>query len=95
MAGIVSFGSYVPTYRLPRDVIAKEWGTPSLGGERAIRGKQNAAPSHSYQTGLTSGHPLCSLPNTGRCNFGTGTVVDNGRTAHILAGCIFGSWVVC
>src|SRR4051812_17255098 len=36
MAGIVSFGSYIPTYRLPRDVIAKEWGTPSLGGERAI-----------------------------------------------------------
>jgi 3-hydroxy-3-methylglutaryl CoA synthase len=36
MAGIVSFGSYVPTYRLPRELIAKEWGTPSLGGERAI-----------------------------------------------------------
>src|SRR5919108_2290886 len=36
MAGIVSYGSYVPNYRLPRDLIAKEWGTPSLGGERAI-----------------------------------------------------------
>ena len=36
MAGIVSYGTYVPTYRLPRDLIAKEWGTPSQGGERAI-----------------------------------------------------------
>lgn len=36
MAGIVSFGSYVPNYRLPRELIAKEWGQPSLGGERAI-----------------------------------------------------------
>jgi 3-hydroxy-3-methylglutaryl CoA synthase len=36
MAGIVSYGAYVPNYRLPRDVIAKEWGTSSLGGERAI-----------------------------------------------------------
>jgi hydroxymethylglutaryl-CoA synthase len=36
MAGIVSYGTYIPTYRLPRDLIAKEWGTPSLGGERAI-----------------------------------------------------------
>ena len=36
MAGIVSYGTYIPTYRLPRDLIAKEWGTPSLGGERAV-----------------------------------------------------------
>ncbi|MGE0680802.1 MAG: OB-fold domain-containing protein [Candidatus Binatia bacterium] len=36
MVGIVSFGSYIPTYRLPRELIAKEWGIPSLGGERAI-----------------------------------------------------------
>jgi 3-hydroxy-3-methylglutaryl CoA synthase len=36
MVGIVSFGSYIPTYRLPRELIAKEWGQPSLGGERAI-----------------------------------------------------------
>ncbi len=36
MAGIVSFGTYIPTYRLPRDTIAKEWGVASLGGERAV-----------------------------------------------------------
>ena len=36
MVGIVSYGSYIPSYRLPRDVIAKEWDSPSLGGERAL-----------------------------------------------------------
>jgi 3-hydroxy-3-methylglutaryl CoA synthase len=36
MAGIVSYGTYIPTYRLPRELIAKEWGLPSLGGERAV-----------------------------------------------------------
>jgi 3-hydroxy-3-methylglutaryl CoA synthase len=38
MVGIVGFGSYVPRYRLPRDVIATEWGQPSMGGERAVAG---------------------------------------------------------
>ena len=36
MAGIVSYGTYVPTYRLPREVMAKEWGIASLGGERSV-----------------------------------------------------------
>ena len=36
MAGIVSYGTYVPTYRLPREVMAKEWGISSLGGERSV-----------------------------------------------------------
>ncbi len=38
MAGIVGFGSYVPRYRLAREVIAKEWGHPSMGGEKAVAG---------------------------------------------------------
>jgi hydroxymethylglutaryl-CoA synthase len=35
-AGIVSYGTYVPNYRLPREVMAKEWGIASLGGERTV-----------------------------------------------------------
>lgn len=27
-SGIVSFGTYVPNYRLPREIMAKEWGIP-------------------------------------------------------------------
>jgi len=36
MAGIVRFGTYVPHYRLPRELIAREWGQPSMGGEKAV-----------------------------------------------------------
>jgi 3-hydroxy-3-methylglutaryl CoA synthase len=36
MAGIVAASAYIPRYRLPRELIAKEWGTPSAGGERAV-----------------------------------------------------------
>jgi hydroxymethylglutaryl-CoA synthase len=38
MAGIIGFGSYIPRYRLPRELIAKEWGQPSMGGEKAVAG---------------------------------------------------------
>ena len=36
MAGILAAAAYVPRYRLPRDVIASEWGGASAGGERAV-----------------------------------------------------------
>src|SRR5215510_13693243 len=36
MLGVVGFGSYVPSYRLPREVIGKEWGIASAGGEKAV-----------------------------------------------------------
>jgi len=38
MAGIVAYGSYVPRYRLAREVIAREWGQASQGGEKAVAG---------------------------------------------------------
>jgi len=36
MVGIVGFGSYIPSYRLPRELIAREWGIPTAGGEKAV-----------------------------------------------------------
>ena len=36
MAGIVSYGAYVPFYRLPRSEISKAWGSPVGRGEKAV-----------------------------------------------------------
>jgi hydroxymethylglutaryl-CoA synthase len=36
MAGITSAAGYVPRYRLPRELIAKEWGGAAAGGEKAV-----------------------------------------------------------
>ena len=36
MPGIVAAGAYVPRYRLPRELIAQEWGGASAGGEKAV-----------------------------------------------------------
>ena len=38
MAGISAFGTYVPRYRLARELIAQQWGQPGMGGEKAIAG---------------------------------------------------------
>jgi hydroxymethylglutaryl-CoA synthase len=36
MAGIVSYGAYIPKYRLSRDMIARAWRSGSMGGEKAV-----------------------------------------------------------
>jgi 3-hydroxy-3-methylglutaryl CoA synthase len=36
MAGIISYGAYIPLWRLSRDAIASSWGRPSIGGERSV-----------------------------------------------------------
>lgn len=38
MAGIVSYGAYVPFYRLSREEIATSWGKKGGSGERAVAG---------------------------------------------------------
>jgi hydroxymethylglutaryl-CoA synthase len=36
MAGIVSYGAYIPLWRLNRDAIAESWARASIGGERSV-----------------------------------------------------------
>ncbi|HLK10348.1 MAG TPA: OB-fold domain-containing protein [Candidatus Binatia bacterium] len=36
MAGILSTAACIPRYRLPREVIAREWGGQAAGGEKAV-----------------------------------------------------------
>jgi hydroxymethylglutaryl-CoA synthase len=36
VAGIISFGAYIPLWRLSRDAIAEAWQTASVGGERSV-----------------------------------------------------------
>ena len=36
MAGITSYGAYIPLWRLSRDVIAKAWESSPIGGERSV-----------------------------------------------------------
>jgi 3-hydroxy-3-methylglutaryl CoA synthase len=36
MAGIISYGAYVPIYRLSREILSQQWGTPKGRGEKAI-----------------------------------------------------------
>jgi hydroxymethylglutaryl-CoA synthase len=36
MAGIISYGAYIPLWRLSREVIAKAWESASTGGERSV-----------------------------------------------------------
>jgi hydroxymethylglutaryl-CoA synthase len=36
MAGIISYGAYIPLWRLSRDAIAEAWQSASIGGERSV-----------------------------------------------------------
>jgi len=36
MAGIISYGAYIPLWRLARDTIAEAWGSGSIRGERSV-----------------------------------------------------------
>ena len=36
MAGIISYGAYIPLWRLARDAIAEAWGSGSIRGERSV-----------------------------------------------------------
>ena len=52
MAGIVSFGAYIPYYRLPRSVIGQIWGQPGGRGEKAVAGSDEDPVTMSVASGL-------------------------------------------
>ena len=52
MAGIVSYGAYIPYYRLPRSVISKAWGRPGGRGERAVARYDEDPVSMSVAAGM-------------------------------------------
>lgn len=52
MAGIVSFGAYIPYYRLPREVIGKAWGRRGGRGEKAVANYDEDAISMSVAAGM-------------------------------------------
>ncbi len=52
MAGIVSFGAYIPYYRLPQSVIGQMWGQPGGRGEKAVAGSDEDPVTMSVAAGL-------------------------------------------
>jgi hydroxymethylglutaryl-CoA synthase len=52
MAGIVSYGAYIPYYRLPRSVISKAWGQPAAQGEIAVANYDEDPISMSVAAGM-------------------------------------------
>lgn len=52
MAGIVSYGAYIPYYRLPRSVISKAWGQSGTRGEIAVANYDEDPISMSVAAGM-------------------------------------------
>jgi len=52
MAGITSYGAYIPYYRLPRNIINKAWSRTGGSGEKAVANYDEDAISMSVAAGL-------------------------------------------
>ncbi len=52
MVGIVSYGAYIPYYRLPRSVIAQAWGRRPGRGEKAVANYDEDPISMSVAAGM-------------------------------------------
>jgi len=52
MTGIVSYGAYIPYYRLPREVITKAWGQSGGRGEKAVANYDEDPISISVAAGM-------------------------------------------
>lgn len=52
MAGITSYGAYIPYYRLPRSIISKAWGQPVKTGEKAVANFDEDAVTMAVAAGM-------------------------------------------
>jgi len=52
MAGIISFGAYIPLWRLNRDEIARAWGIHSIKGERAVANNDEDAITMAVEAAI-------------------------------------------
>ena len=50
MVGIVDYSTYVPSYRLARDLIAEQWGTKSIGGVKAVANFDQDALTMAFES---------------------------------------------
>jgi hydroxymethylglutaryl-CoA synthase len=60
MAGILAASAYVPRYRLPREVIAKEWGGGAMGGEKAVANHDEDSLTLAINAALALGPALAA-----------------------------------
>jgi len=52
MVGIVSYGVYIPTYRIDRSVIADAWGRRALKGERSLANNDEDSITMAVEAGM-------------------------------------------
>jgi len=52
MAGIVSFGAYIPVYRLERKLIGQAWQMPGMPGERSVANADEDSITMAVEAGL-------------------------------------------
>jgi hydroxymethylglutaryl-CoA synthase len=52
LAGILSYGAYIPAWRISRDEIAKSIGSASQGGERAVASWDEDSLTMGVEAGL-------------------------------------------
>ena len=52
MAGIVSYGAYIPVWRMSREEIARSIGSASMGGERAVASWDEDSLTMAVEAGL-------------------------------------------
>lgn len=62
MVGIISYGAYVPRYRLSQAVIAREWGRSSGKGERSVANHDEDSLTMAVEASLAAMDGLSVRP---------------------------------